>query len=117
MGSDGVQAKFWAPVFLFQMRFLVHFFQSVFEHWEFFQLGIKRKNGLGFEASLLDHFHVPQIFHRPFGDAGLAFADEFARTADLEILFGQLEAVFGFNEGFQPFFGRFRSRIGEKKTI
>ena len=90
------------------MDFLIHFFQSFSQDWEFFEFGIKSEDTLRFEAGLLDEFDVSEILHRAVGDAGLACAEELAGTADLEIFFGEFEAVFGIDQSAESLRSIFR---------
>ena len=80
------------------MYLLVHFFQSFPQDREFFKFWVESKDRLRFEAGLLDESDVTQILHGAVGDSGLARSQKLSRAADLKILFGEFEAIFGINQ-------------------
>ena len=98
------------------MHFLIHFFQSFPQDGEFFEFWVEGKDGLRFEAGLLDEFHIAEILHRAVGDAGLAGSQKLARTADFEIFFGQFESVFGIDEGLESLGSFFGIGISEQEN-
>ena len=50
----------------------------------------------------LDEADVGEVFHGDVGEAGLARSEERARTAELEVLFGDIEAARVLGEGLEP---------------
>lgn len=91
---------------LFGMYFFLKFIEAFDKKRMFLQAAVVLEKPDRRASRLFDEFDVLEPPHRDIGQAGLFLADEFARTADFQILFRELKSVFRFENRFQPFAGR-----------
>ena len=81
------------------------------------QLRIFREDGQRVFAGLVEHFEfLGDVGHFEFGQAVLAGAEEFAGATELEVHFGDVEAVGGFDHGFQSLLGGVGGGIGDEEA-
>ena len=75
------------------------------------------KKPLCFRAGGLYHLKILKRFHRHIGDAPLLFAGKLARAAELQIILGELKAIFCRLKRSQSFDGFGSRRVGKDEAV